>query len=198
MLTLPGGLCVYRSVFTDIWRSEYCFGGPHAIFTEAYDKARDGKHAGVAQIVFSELAMAYLESPRTFLTEKQYLGCEAEPCDAVEVAENSNENAIDNFTCEELELVSEVVPATPFSGGQAGDHFPSCLHFTECNEPDLCCFKAQVPLSKLKGLVDEWDVKDVTDFRCDSCSNCAVCRQSAREKTKSLQEAFEQEVIEKS
>jgi len=55
-----------------------------------------------------------------------------------------------------------------------------------------------VPLSKLKGLVDEWDVKDVTDFRCDSCSNCAVCRQSAREKTKSLQESFEQEVIEKS
>ncbi len=62
----------------------------------------------------------------------------------------------------------------------------------------MCCMKAQVPLSKLKGLVDEWDIPDVTDFRCDSCSNCAVCKRSAREKTKSLQEAFEQEVIEKS
>ncbi len=48
VLTLPGGLCVYQSVFADIWRSDYCFGGPHAIFTEAYNKARDVRHAGVA------------------------------------------------------------------------------------------------------------------------------------------------------
>jgi hypothetical protein len=150
MLTLPGGLCVYRSVFTDIWRSEYCFGGPHAIFTEAYDKAKDGKHAGVAQIVFSELAMAYLESPRTFLTERQYLGCEAEAYESVEAAESMSEDAKEGFTLEELELVSEVVPAASPQGEQVGEHFPTCLHFTECSEPDICCFKAQVPLSKLQ------------------------------------------------
>jgi hypothetical protein len=50
----------------------------------------------------------------------------------------------------------------------------------------------------LKGLVDEWDIRDVTDFRCDVCANCPVCKRSARERTKSLQEDHEQEVIERS
>ncbi len=60
------------------------------------------------------------------------------------------------------------------------------------------CYKALIPLSKLKGLVDELDIGDIKDFRCDVCSNCTTCRMSARLKTKSLQESFEQEVIEKS
>jgi hypothetical protein len=63
VLSLPGGLCVYRSKFTDVWRSEYCFGGPHLIFTEAYAKAKSAHPAGISQIVFTEVAMAYLEGP---------------------------------------------------------------------------------------------------------------------------------------
>jgi hypothetical protein len=147
VLTLPGGLCVYRSVFTDVWKSEYCFGGPHAIFTEAYDKASAAKHAGVAQAVFSELAMAYLEGPRTFLTERQYTGCERDVCEAVvpdEISPNTND---DKFVTEKLELVTEVVPVAPSQGGSAGDYSPTCLHFSECNEPNICCFKPSVSCS---------------------------------------------------
>jgi Pao retrotransposon peptidase len=58
--------------------------------------------------------------------------------------------------------------------------------------------KALVPLSKLKGLLDEDDIPDVKETRCDTCANCPACRLSARAKTKSLQESYEQEVIEKS
>jgi Pao retrotransposon peptidase/Integrase zinc binding domain len=76
------------------------------------------------------------------------------------------------------------------------DHI-NCYHASDCETPHSC-YKALIPLSKLKGLVDEMDIPDVTDFRCDVCSNCTVCRMSARLKTKSLQESFEQEVIEKS
>jgi hypothetical protein len=79
VVTLPGGLCVYKSVFVDVWRSEYCFGGLHEIFTAAYERARSGWSAGVAQIVFTEMAEAYLRGPRTFLSEEQYLG--HEPCE---------------------------------------------------------------------------------------------------------------------
>ena len=82
LVTLPGGLCVYKSVFIDVWGSEYCFGGPHEIFTAAYEKARGGRSAGVAQVVFTEMAEAYLRGPRTFLTEGQCL--ELKP-DKVEV-----------------------------------------------------------------------------------------------------------------
>ena len=36
------------------------------------------------------------------------------------------------------------------------------------------------------------------EYRGDSCANCPTCKLSARAKTKSLQEHFEQEVIKKS
>jgi hypothetical protein len=72
-----------------------------------------------------------------------------------------------------------------------------CYHFSSCAKPEAC-YKALIPLSKLKGLVDQNDVPDVTDFRCDICANCPVCKKSAREKTKSLQEEFEQSIILKS
>ncbi len=132
-------------------------------------------------MIFSELAMAYLESPRTFLTEKQYTGCERDPCEAIEPAVSPSKPDRDKFTTEELELVSEVVPAAPPREGSAEDHFPTCLHFLECSEPDICCFKAQVPLSKLKGLVDEWDVRDVTDFGA-TLAAIALCADSPRGK----------------
>ena len=62
----------------------------------------------------------------------------------------------------------------------------------------LNCMKSAIPLSKLKGLQDELDIPEVVEFKCSSCVNCPTCKLSARAKTKSLQECFEQEVIEKS
>ena len=72
-----------------------------------------------------------------------------------------------------------------------------CYHFEECASPEAC-YKALIPLSKLKGLVDQNDIPDVTDFRCDVCASCPTCMRSAQERTKSLQEAFEQSIILKS
>jgi hypothetical protein len=72
-----------------------------------------------------------------------------------------------------------------------------CYHFEECASPEAC-YKALIPLSKLKGLVDQNDIPDVTDFRCNVCASCPTCMQSAQERTKSLQEAFEQSIILKS
>jgi hypothetical protein len=59
-------------------------------------------------------------------------------------------------------------------------------------------YKALVPLSKLKGLMDEQDIQDVKKTKCDKCANCPMCRLSARAKTRSLQEQFEQDLIAKS
>ena len=61
----------------------------------------------------------------------------------------------------------------------------------------LGCMKSTIPLSKLKGLPDELDIPEVVELKCSDCVNCPTCKHSARAKTKSLQESFEQEVIEK-
>ena len=58
--------------------------------------------------------------------------------------------------------------------------------------------KAKVSLQKVKGLQDELDIPEVVEYRCESCSNCPTCKISARAKTKSLQEEFEQDVLKKS
>jgi hypothetical protein len=58
--------------------------------------------------------------------------------------------------------------------------------------------KSIILLAKLKGLIDEIDIPDVQNARCETCANCPACKLSAREKTKSLQEEFEQDVIKKS
>jgi hypothetical protein len=62
----------------------------------------------------------------------------------------------------------------------------------------ISCMKYVIPLSKLKGLQNELDIPEIVEFRCDTCANCPTCKLLARAKTKSLQESFEQEVIEKS
>jgi hypothetical protein len=59
-------------------------------------------------------------------------------------------------------------------------------------------FKSIIPLAKLKGLIDEVDIPDVQDSRCETCANCPTCKMSAREKVRTLQEEFEQDVIKKS
>ena len=58
--------------------------------------------------------------------------------------------------------------------------------------------KSIIPLSKLKGLQDELDIPELVEFKCSNCVNCPTCKLSARAKTKSMHESFEQEVIEKS
>ena len=47
-------------------------------------------------------------------------------------------------------------------------------------------------------MLDEDDIPVIKDTRCDKCANCPTCKLSSRAKTQSLQEAFEQEVIESS
>jgi hypothetical protein len=68
-----------------------------------------------------------------------------------------------------------------------------CPHVLETDcLPSQECLKAKVPLQKLKGLQDEVDIPEIVEYRCETCSNCPVCKLSARAKTKSLQEEFEQ------
>ena len=55
------------------------------------------------------------------------------------------------------------------------DDLPDCVHFAQCATL-ASCYKALIPLAKLKGLIDEIDVGDLTDFRCDVCSNCVTCK----------------------
>ena len=65
LFSLPSGLGVYRSAFTDVYGSSVCFGGPHPLITQAYKSL--GGSVNSVNIFLTELASAFLHSPRTFI-----------------------------------------------------------------------------------------------------------------------------------
>ena len=63
--TLPNGLGIYESVIYDVYQSNICFSGLHAIFTQAYRKV--GMSTNYVQVLFTEMARAYMDSPKTLV-----------------------------------------------------------------------------------------------------------------------------------
>ncbi len=183
------------------------------MFTEGYASAGMFASADVMQICFTEIASAYLNAPRTFVEDRPRADSD-EPV-TFEEAEVFGDSKVLRYypgdeDCELRRDLDRIVA----SGSVAQDEYLDpdligseksdselailrCYHFEECASPEAC-YKALIPLSKLKGLVDQNDIPDVTDFRCDVCASCPTCMRSAQERTKSLQEAFEQSIILKS
>ena len=178
------------------------------MFTQGYKK-HGIPSVGTVQVLLSEIAQAYLHGPRTqvseLLAEESVFECKEYKPEVVisddmwRLADEVDPSARAFATTEESDFVLSDSQKIGCSADRAlattdTTALPSCHHFEKCRD-SASCYKALIPLSKLKGLVDEWDIKDVTDFRCDVCANCPNCKRSARERTKSLQEEHEQVVI---
>ena len=58
---LPNGLGIFVSALTDVHGSNVCYGGTHWIFSQGY--ARAGVDSSYVQVMFSELARAYMRGP---------------------------------------------------------------------------------------------------------------------------------------
>ena len=66
-------------------------------------------------------------------------------------------------------------------------------------EAHVCRVKGdQVPIARMRELINQDDPGGLISFRCSTCSACVQCRKSPRTTAISLQESREQEVIEKS
>jgi hypothetical protein len=189
-------------------------------------------------VMFTELAQAYLESPRTYVrTDVDEHGPPLELRGNLTWSRNSTATStrpssfsssptpltfpfldspiIDIIPSPELVpvpyLVNHLITTSPGTNQALIPFLPPPPQFSDDPTPpyvfpdnrvDHCehlnCMKSTIPLSKLKGLQDELDIPEVVEFKCSDCVNCPTCKLSARAKTKSLQESFEQEVIEKS
>ena len=183
--TLPGGLGVYQSALVDVHGSTICYGGPHEVFTRGY--ARAGMSANHLQVLFTEAATAYMRSPYSFVCSKTSDHGPPPPTPRAMLTADVYPESFEDW-CEQRELSAPLSLPSPKC---------FCRDIRHAESPNHC-FKAAIPLSKLKGLMDEDDIPAVIDSRCEACLNCPTCRLSARAKTRSLQESYEQDVIEKS
>ena len=182
---LPNGLGIYVSALLDINGSNVCYGGTHEVFSQGFAKA--GMSAGHVQVLFTQIATSYMGAPYTMVRST----CEDHgPATKPQIALLSEDQWCEDVS---VTLLDRGV-YTPI---------PSVAEDCHCSDLGLCdfggrCHKAAIPLSKLKGLLDEDDIPVIRDTRCEKCANCPTCKLSSRAKTQSLQEAFEQEVIESS
>ena len=69
-------------------------------------------------------------------------------------------------------------------------------HSTEQPEVAIKSFKSRVPLAKLKVILDDETTND--NVRCEVCSRCSRCAKSSSNRARSIQESYEQSLIEKS
>ena len=59
-------------------------------------------------------------------------------------------------------------------------------------------YKATVPIARMREILDQDDCDEVSTYRCPDCSKCIKCKNSVRRNAISLQDAAEQEIMEKS
>jgi hypothetical protein len=97
-MSLPSGLCVYESKFRDVYGATLCFGGPHEVFTQSYKAAGFDVTNGTVQVLLNEIASAYQNAPRTFITNPPAPASDgASPVDALPglVADNTDPQVVD-------------------------------------------------------------------------------------------------------
>ena len=155
------------------------------MFSKGYANA--GMSAGHVQVLFTQVATAYMRAPYTLVRA----ACDGHgPANRPELAFLGK----DQWCESAVDALADLGTCSPIPSASAGCH---CSDLGTCDYGGRC-YKATIPLSKLKGLLDEDDIPVIKDTRCDKCANCPTCKLSSRAKTQSLQEAFEQEVIENS
>ena len=174
--TLDSGVGVYKSPFKDIFGSRIIFAGPHASFTRGNRGIRDEVSHAVFHIYQrKEEIAAGAQIPHLLIGDKR-TGAGVHPTPL----------SRKDFT----QLGADPGPEPRLGSSQA--------HFTGL-EAHVCRVKGdQIPIARMRELINQDDPEGLISFRCSSCAACITCRKSPRTNAVSLQESREQEVIERS
>ena len=174
--TLKSGVGVYRSPFKDIFGSRIIFAGPHSAFT----RGNRGIKEEISHAVFHiqhrrERIQEGIQVPLHIVADKR-TGAGVYP------------TPLSRTDFEQLGCNPEKEQVL----------YPSRANPTGL-EAHVCRVKGdQVPIARMRELLDQDNPEGMISFRCTTCAACITCRKSPRTSAISLQESREQEVIEKS
>ena len=196
VFVIPNGVGIYKSQFIDAHGSRYCYGGPSKIFT-AVNKRFNGS-VNFMTVFFTQAISQYRNSLYP------------------SIMSNLEPNLVD--TGHGVHLVADPILDYSQKSCSGHDFFPTpltCKDFTEAGKPVedeeaissadcplnhcICiatsyAYKAKIPLSKQRDYLDEDDIDETINYRCDQCQKCK-CNSSNRLKMISLNEKIEQEQI---
>ena len=159
--TLPNGLGIYRTAFIDQDGSQLAYGRPHQIFSKGGPKSYN-QFIGELYQVRGELLDKAM-SPDPTIPE---LDCTL----ALQIHMGLPG---DNGVCfYPTPLEQETIPDQ-----NVLDYYDPIEEYRQLTIMQSC-YKATIPIARLRELVDEDDVADNLSYRCEKCSKCQDCKHS--------------------
>ena len=180
---LPSGVGVYKSPFKDIWGSRLIFAGPHKSFSKGNSGLRNDVNHAVYKLhkIIDDNLSQKLAIPILIKVDPiENISIYPRPLSEQDLIDAGGAIEIDEFDPHRIEQLIL-------------DRRSSGKDWNECG-----AHAARIPISKIRELVDQDDVDQLVTYRCNSCLKCQECKKSPRLTTISIQEAREQELIEKS
>ena len=180
---LPSGVGVYKSPFKDIFGSRIIFAGPHSCFTSGNHELNNDVNLAVFKLrsIERDLLNPTIEIPiRIIIDKAENISVYPSPVSEQDLRELGGEILDDEF--DEKEMEQRIM-----------DHKTTGKDWYQCS-----VHSTRLPISKIRELVDQDDIDQLVTYRCDNCAKCEECKKSPRITAQSLQDAREQEMIEKS
>ena len=176
---LPSGVGVYRSPFKDIWGSRIIFAGPHASFTKANGNLRTDLSHAIFHAREQEVYNPWNDK------QVQY----ALPADKKF-----------NITLYPTPLTNSDIKEAGVDTSESQGNLKNERNFANTGlEAHFCASSNKViPIAKMRELINEDNTDQLVTYRCSSCAECITCKQTPRITAISLQEAAEQDLIERS
>ena len=202
---LPCGLGIFESPIKDKFGARICYGGPHELFTEVNRKSRGFNHVSFH---FMQMINQYKNSLYPALSAALE-PCMKESVEGVLVPTNNVQctqiresnfclyaSPVDASDMQEMGIPVEVPEDNPEEDCTCGGFYSSVIMMEGTTAKSV--HKAKVPLAKKKEYFDQDDIEQTHAMRCEDCTKCKKCGQSAKTRMISLQEKIEQEAIEAS
>ena len=165
---LPSGVGVYQSPFKDIWGSRIMYAGPHTTFTSGPDD------------LDSQVNLTVFHMRRMYLENE--LSSQILPTEIM--VDHKEQIKIQPYPISEEE--------------ELGEWEETKMIELRILDNEFSVHKTQIPISKIRNLINEDDTTDLVSYRCEECMKCETCKRSLQLIAISVQEAREQQYIESS
>ena len=177
---LPSGVGVYKSPFVDIHGSRIIFAGPHSSFTRTNGNIRNDISHAIFHARELEIPKPWLDKEIHYsvrIDRKFNILIHPTPITEVDVTEGGGEVLPELSETYEDNIEEE----------------------QDQNEAHFCgLVRTVIPIAKMRELINEDNNDQLVTYRCSKCAECITCKRSPRLTAISLQEAAEQDLIEKS
>ena len=193
LFTLPSGISVFKSPFTDIFGSNICYGGTHESFKKT------STPTGASHAVHFMSVLSQVQSCMQGLTQSVMDVFDSELLPGMDYFDPVHHSEKPSPLEEHLEPFETPLRAHGYVvSDDVGDGYNLLDLSSGTFSHSSSVHKAMIPIAKLRNMVAPDDGGTLVSYRCPSCAKCVKCKESPRTRAITLTETVEQDIIERS